>query len=350
MTSPSKPHYDLLSGTGQLLNDCGYSIHLEHIKGHQDNGVITVLTCAATLNIKADLLAKAKLAHYVKGPPMYYLPLAYGTCYVNQQHVVKNIQSTLRNHTNGSLAIKYWQQCHHLLALIWSTIDWSSFNWAMLEIPLHCRCWVSKFVSGHFAHGKNMQCWCFWSSASCPWCKCPLEDKPHIIRCPAPTVVEKWSSSLKALKLWLQDQNTLLVILEALLYGLQAWYSNNPPPMASHNGTHLVEDQSNIGWVSLIDGWLALSWHLEQEQYWSCIWTRKSSNCWTSELIKKLWDIAWDLWDQCNEALHANPSNHDILGSQANDQIRLVYMQGSTMLPCDALHQRLWLCSNSILQ
>jgi len=38
-----------------------------------------------------------------------------------------------------------------------------------------------------------------------------------------------------------------------------------------------------------------------------------------------------------NEALHADPSNCDILKSQANDQIRLVYMQGSTTLPCNAL-------------
>jgi len=76
-----------------------------------------------------------------------------------------------------------------------------------------------------------------------------------------------------------------------------------------------------------------MSWRLEQEQFWSHIRTCKSSKRWTSELIKKFWDVAWDLWDQHNEALHTEAANRDLLDSQANDQIREVYQQGTTMLP-----------------
>jgi len=195
MMSPSEPHYDLLSRTHHLLTDCSYLVHLEYIKGHQDNGVTTVLTWAATLNIEADLLAKDKLSRYMDGPRVYYLPFAYGTCYMAQQHVVKNLQSVLRSHISGLPAIKYWQQRRKLLAAIWSTIDWPSFHRAISETPLHRRHWVSKFVSGHFAHGKNMQWWHFWSSASCLRCNGPLEDKLHIIRCLAPSAADKWSSS-----------------------------------------------------------------------------------------------------------------------------------------------------------
>jgi len=261
-------------------------VHLEFVKGHQDNGVITVLTWAATLNIEADLLAKDKLSRYTDGPRVYYLPFAYGACYVVQQCVVKNLQSVLCSHINGSPVIKYWQQCRKLSAAIWSTIDWPSFHWAISELPLHCRCWVSKFVSGHFAHGKNMQLWHFWSLASCPRCNSPLKDKPHIIHCPAPAAADKWNSSLKALKQWLRDQNMSPVLSEALLSGLQSWYSDNPAPTASQHATHLVADQTKIGWANLVNGWLATSWRLEQEQYWSHIHTRKSSKRWTSELIK----------------------------------------------------------------
>ncbi len=81
-----------------------------------------------------------------------------------------------------------------------------------------------------------------------------------------------------------------------------------------------------------------ISWRLEQEQYWNHIRTRKSSKRWTSELIKKLWDVAWDLWDQRNEALHNTTESRDILNSYADDQIKNVYQQGSTTLPRDALH------------
>jgi len=185
---------------------------------------------------------------------------------MEQKHIVKNIQSVLKNHINRSPAIKYWQQCQKLLATIWSNIDWPLFHWAISEIPLHRWWWVRKFVLGPFAHGKNMQCWHFWPSTSCPCCACPLEDKPHIIQCPAPSAAAKWISSLKVLKQWLWDWNTSPVILEALLSGLQAWYSNNPSPTTSQHAIHLMADQMHIGWASLVNGWLDTSWHVEQEQ------------------------------------------------------------------------------------
>jgi len=44
ITLPSELHYDLLSGTQWLLLECGFAVHLEHVKGHQDSSVITVLS------------------------------------------------------------------------------------------------------------------------------------------------------------------------------------------------------------------------------------------------------------------------------------------------------------------
>jgi len=164
-----------------------------------------------------------------------------------------------------------------------------------------------------------------------------LEDKLHILRCPAPVAVDKWQSFIKELKSWLWEQNTSPILSKAILPGLQAWYQDDPSPMASQYASQLFVDQNAIGWERLIEGWLPQSWHLEQEQFWSHIHTCKSSKCWISELIKKLWDVAWDLWDQQNEALHNDPNNHNILDSHTNDQIQTVYEQGSAMLPHDAL-------------
>jgi len=125
-TSPGKPHYDLLSGTCRLMLECRFTIQLSRVKGHQDNGVITALTHDATLNIEANLLAKDKLARYVTGPTIYNLPFAYGTCYVSNCRVVKNLQSVLRNHINGFPAVKYWQQHCKILPLIWARINWQA--------------------------------------------------------------------------------------------------------------------------------------------------------------------------------------------------------------------------------
>jgi len=83
---------------------------------------------------------------------------------------------------------------------IWNKIDWISIGRAMMELPINCRCWVSKYISGHLAMGKNMQRWQFRSSAQCPRCSEQQEDKYHIMACPAPMARERWEKSLKALE------------------------------------------------------------------------------------------------------------------------------------------------------
>jgi len=189
-----------------------------------------------------------------------------------------------------------------------------------------------------FFSWKNMQRWRFRSTANCPRCQHPLEDKPHIIRCPAKAAVTKWHSFLKNLQSWLREQRTSPVLADTILKCLQSWYQEDNLQLLLVTSRHLFDDFCAIGADRLIEGWIPLVWHLEQEQYWSHIKTHKSSKRWTSELIKKLWDVAWDLWDQRNEALHNDTTNQDILDSNANNQIRYIYQHGSTTLPRDALH------------
>jgi len=107
---------------------------------------------------------------------------------------------------------------------------------------------------------KNMQQWRLHSLAQCPHCQAPLEDKAHIIRCCTPLAAVLWQSSLKSLKQWLSDQHTSPKIQEGLLHGLQAWYQDEPAPPNSPSQPQWFEEQMEIGWHSLLDGWLSLSW------------------------------------------------------------------------------------------
>jgi len=51
---------------------------------------------------------------------------------------------------------------------------------------------------------------------------------------------------------------------------------------------------------------------------------------------KKLWNIAWDMWDYQNEAMHNLESYHnDILDSQINNQVRATYSNGLQAVPWD---------------
>jgi len=84
-----------------------------------------------------------------------------------------------------------------------------------------------------------------------------------------------------------------------------------------------------------MDGWINREWQEQQDQIWKQMQSRKSSQRWTSELIKKLWNVAWDMWDQRNEALHDSGLNRElILKKDINDQIKQIYAVVMGQLAC----------------
>jgi len=181
-----------------------------------------------------------------------------------------------------------------------------------------------------------MQQWKFRTTAQCPRCHNPLENKSHILKCPAPAASALWITSISHLKQWLREQMTHPALVTDLINGLQQWYEDDNrqrQPLPTWQ-----QEQRDIGWESAFGGWLSLQWRSEQEQYWSQICSQKSSKRWMSELIRKLWDIAWDMWEHRNEVLHHDPENRmSILESVVNDKIWHFYAIGTASLPCNAM-------------
>jgi hypothetical protein len=65
-----------------------------------------------------------------------------------------------------------------------------------------------------------------------------------------------------------------------------------------------VGHQLHIGRRCFLKGWLYKEWASAQQAYYSLIKYRRLGKSWTVELIKKLWGIAWDLWEHRNGILH----------------------------------------------
>jgi len=89
----------------------------------------------------------------------------------------------------------------------------------------------------------------------------------------------------------------------------------------------------------MLEGWVTCSQGTQQ----GCIWlmgrSRKLSWQWTIELIKKLWNVAWDIWEYCNGALHNSPhTQQNIVESRVNNTIRAHYAQGPQILPRDTMY------------
>jgi len=179
--------------------------------------------------------------------------------------------------------------------------------------------------------------------AQCPRCQHPVEDKHHIITCPAPSALLVWQTLLSKLHKWLDEQLTLPELAKDLIRGLHQWH--NAASTTNQAYPRWLAEQQKMGWSSALDGWLSLQWQYKQDQFWSRIHSRKSSKQWTAELIKKLWDIAWDMWEHQNDALHHSQENQqNILESAINDKITQFYESGIGILPRDTM----WLMEHSL--
>jgi len=292
-----------------------------------------VLTRNAWLNVEADLIAKETVNTPFISPPFYRLPGNPWGCYTEKRWIVKQLDSELWQYINGNEALCYWSKRKNWDDNTLNNVDWMSVGRAMREVPQAKRRWASKQMSGHFAHGSNMVRWKQCSLAECPRCNASTEDKHHITQCPATLVTTLWEEALTELKQWWKVEQTAPHLAQALVAGLQAWRHN------AHDSTKEVvsQKQARIGWNGLLDGWLSLDWRSQQEAYWAQWRRQKSSKQWTVKLIKKLWNISWDLWDHCNEALHhSQNARDDILDSRINDQIQTLFHQGLQAIPRDS--------------
>ncbi len=63
--------------------------------------------------------------------------------------------------------------------------------------------------------------------------------------------------------------------------------------------------QNDIGWQTFIEGWTAMEWESAQQDYYNFIMSRRTGKHWMTALSRKLWLVAWDLWEHRNGILHA---------------------------------------------
>jgi len=163
-------------------------------------------------------------------------------------------------------------------------LEWDIWgvNWSgNVRNTNHCRCWVSKYMSGHFATGKSM----------------------HMPRYKPMQEMEK---SLMQLEDWLKNEGMDINIRIQLMKALQTW---NSPDDMNNNQEPLMGKQNSIRKQCIWNIWLSIEWRKQQDQIWKQLQSCKSSKHWTTEIIKKLWNMAWDMWEQRNEALHQSAVN-----------------------------------------
>jgi len=98
-----------------------------------------------------------------------------------------------------------------------------------------------------------------------------------------------------------------------------------------------AQEQTILGWELMMEGVISKQWRETQASYWKTYKSRKSSKRWTTALIQKLLQIAWDMWQHQNHAFHQSELNKStILESNANTHLRAIYDLGSGSVPIAA--------------
>ena len=102
---------------------------------------------------------------------------------------------------------------------------------------------------------------------------------------------------------WLAKLSTNNRVADAICASLHSWRNKTTLPHAEGNLLGLqdaMDEQASIGWSSALEGRWSTKWIDVQERHFAFIHVKRSGKRWLTEVIKQLWNVAWDLWDHRN--------------------------------------------------
>ena len=226
-------------------------------------------------------------------------------------HIQKKITSHLRNNVYNTLTTptttEYWLRKLRIPDVYNTSIAWDEIASAFSSLPTSKQIETVKWTSDFCGTGKNLQRWKEQSHSACPTCGQDQEDTHHILTCPHPQPTQQWHSSLQNLKRSLSRLSTAPDIINLILENLMAWRQSRPPPHYDGPQPFLQETQlhqTEIGWHSFVRGFVSHKWAKPQDCHYKHIGSKKTGKRWVSALIKKLWQVSWDMWRFRNGVLH----------------------------------------------
>ena len=335
------PHGDLIHATRTAIRQSPINWQFRHIRGHQDaKKGKNQLTDWERMNVDMDDSAKrhwerTKGLTTQQGIGEDLLPWQVR---IQGQSVPHRIQQEIIHHWNGSRLRRYWKEKGQITDTDMELWDWDALRRAMASLPVYRQVWVAKWSTGHYGHGKAMLRWGLRTSDKCPRCGKP-ENSRHLLVCKGPTADSTWKERIADLHEWLSKQDTAPAIRKSIIEGLEHCRSGmwaTPPSVAPQNPTsQAVIQQNRIGWQGLFVGRLAIGWERFQSMYWKRRKKRKSSKLWAASLLRRLWEIAWALWEDRNKVLHNREQGqrHALLSEVVDKYIREAFAKGYDDLP-----------------
>ena len=133
-----------------------------------------------------------------------------------------------------------------------------------------------------------------------------------------------WNATLNKVETWLNQQSTAPDVTHVIIENLRAWNASRRPVLYEGSHPHLnraIIEQNRIGWEPFLRGYVSSKWNEAQSCHYLHLGSKKTGHRWLTELIKKMWAIAWDMWRFRNGVLHSQsltiPTNFTFLLTSA---------------------------------
>ena len=104
---------------------------------------------------------------------------------------------------------------------------------------------------------------------------------------------------------------TLPDLQDAIIRSLKHWRNQDDRPDPDYNWpgvNDLVLLQDTVGWKAFLEGGVLQAWAAKQQDYYDWLNKKNTGKRWITTLIKKLWQISWNMWEHRNGE-DKNPSS-----------------------------------------
>jgi hypothetical protein len=232
--------------------------------------------------------------------PFYIQNTSGWSLWINDCKLSNWDQTTLYNHAKSHNILDHWSQRWRIPGNMISSIDWAASKMASKQLGLNRSLWIPKWLAGFAPVGKVLQRNNFQDHAECPRCN-EFKDTDHILLCKAPRATTQWEASLTKIDIWLRKAITMLEIRKAIISRLRAWRSDKAfqvPRFTWPGVNDLIHDQDRVGWRTFMEGGIVQNWAAKQQEYYTWLQKWNTGKRWTTTLIKKLWQISWDMWEE----------------------------------------------------
>lgn len=270
------------------------------------------------LNVLADVKAKLALERHLHygGTPLHIsymhntLPSLSITTNGKTTQIVSKLGRSLHYHISAERIRNYWQ--HKGKKVTHEDCDRKAFNHASQNTSQGFARWNTKWQCGICGVGKWLERWKDQKHLKCPRCLQDNETVEHVLSCQHPDATLCWNSSIKDLRVWMDDHHAIPGLAEALGLHLTQWRSNQPfldTTITDPTVLSIINAQDSVGWDCFFFGSLHRKWSDETGKYFEMVGRKTSGVTWTSQLIRKIWDLQHKMWLHRNVYVHKSTNS-----------------------------------------